>query len=76
MKRMLPVGAGLAPDDRAGRIVDARARERHALAVRLHRELLEVGREALQVLVVGQHGVRLRAEEIRVPEREQAHQDG
>ena len=38
------------------------------LAVALHRQLLEVGREALQVLVVRQHRDRLRAEEIVVPD--------
>ncbi len=45
------------------------------LAVALHRQLLEVGREALEVLLIRQHGHRLRAEEVRVPDRQQAHQD-
>ena len=51
-----------------------RAVERDALAVRLHRQLLQVGGEAVQVLVVGQHGDGLGAEEVAVPDAEQAHQ--
>ena len=43
------------------------------LAVALHRQLLQIGREALQVLLVGQHRDRLRAEEVVVPDAEQAH---
>ncbi len=74
VERVLAVGAGLAPVDRAGVVVDARAVERHVLAVALHRQLLQVGGEALQVLLVGQHGDRLRAEEVGVPDGEQAQQ--
>ena len=43
------------------------------LAVRLHRQLLQVGREAVQVLVVGEDADGLGAEEVAVPDREQAH---
>ena len=64
VERMLAVGAGLAPVDGAGLIVDSRAFERDALAVALHRELLQVGGETLEVLVVRQHGDRFGAEEI------------
>ena len=35
---------------------------------------LPAGRQAVQVLIVGQHGVRLRAPEVRVPDREQPEQ--
>ena len=38
------------------------------LAVALHGQLLEVGREALEVLLVGQDGDGLRAEEVVVPD--------
>ena len=44
------------------------------LAVALHGELLEIGGEALEILLVGQHGHGLGAEEIVVPDGEQAHQ--
>ena len=44
------------------------------LAVGLHRQLLQVGGEALEVLLVGHHADRLGAEEIAVPDGEQPHQ--
>ena len=44
------------------------------LAVALHRQLLQIGGKALQILLVGQHGDGLRAEEIVVPDGQQAHQ--
>ena len=44
------------------------------LAVALHGELLEIGGKALEILLVGQHGDGLGAEEIVVPDREQPHQ--
>jgi hypothetical protein len=53
---VLAVGAGLAPDHRAGGAGDGRAVEGDALAVRFHVELLEVGRQAGEALVVGQDG--------------------
>src|SRR6185312_11265550 len=54
VEAVLAVGPGLAPVDRAGVVVDVGAVEGHVLAVRLHRQLLQVGGEAVQVLVVGQ----------------------
>ncbi len=38
--------------------------------------MLEIGREALEVLLVGQNGYSLRAEEIGVPDAEKAHDYG
>src|SRR5262249_58864123 len=72
---VLAVGSRLAPEDRPGLAADRLALERHVLAVGLHGELLEVRRKALQVLIVGQDGDGLRAEEIVVPEGEEAHED-
>src|SRR5919197_5395472 len=74
VERMLTVGAGLTPVDRTGLTVDRRAGERHVLAVALHRQLLKIGREALEILVVGQNRDRLRAEEIVVPDAEETHE--
>ena len=69
---VLSVGARLAPDDRAGLVAgDGPALAVHRLAVALHVELLQVGREALQVLAVGQDRHRLGAEEVVVPEPEE-----
>ena len=65
---VLAVGARLAPVDRAGVVVDRLAVERDVLAVALHGQLLQIGRKALQVLLVGQHGDGLRAEEVVVPD--------
>ena len=42
-----------------------------ALAVALHVELLQVGRQPAQLLVVGQHGVGVGAEEVGVPHADQ-----
>ena len=69
---MLSVGARLSPVDGPGGVVDLGALPRDVLAVALHRQLLQVRGKALQVLLVGQDGHRLGAEEIRVPDREQA----
>src|SRR5207244_2347259 len=76
IERMLAVGAGLAPINRPGLIVDWRALERDVLAIRFHRELLQIGGKALQVLLVRQHRDGLRAEKVVVPDSEQAHQNG
>ena len=67
---VLPVGAGLSPQDRA------RSPRRHAravhvdvLAVALHVELLKIGREAAEALVVGNHGLGSEAPGVAVPAR-------
>ena len=58
----------------AGLIVDVRALDRDVLAVRLHRELLQVRGEALQVLLVGHDADGLRVEEVAVPDARAAHE--
>mmetsp|Transcript_41489 Transcript_41489/g.111062 ORF Transcript_41489/g.111062 Transcript_41489/m.111062 type:complete len:486 (+) Transcript_41489:360-1817(+) len=73
---VLAVGARLAPHDGPGRAFDRGAGEGAALAVALHVALLEVGREAVQVLLVGQHRVRLAAEEVVVPDAQQRQHHG
>ena len=75
VERVLAVGAGLAPVDRAGVRADVGAVERDRLAVRLHGELLQVRREALEVLLVRQHRRSLSAEEVVVPDSQQAKDD-
>ena len=52
---------------------DELAVELHVFAVALHRELLQVGREAFEILFVRQHRDGLRAEEVVVPNRDQPH---
>ena len=46
---MLAVGAGLAPDDRAGLVVHDMPVQIDVLAVALHLQLLEIGGEAGQI---------------------------
>src|SRR5437879_6831998 len=69
---VLAVSAWLAKVDRAGLVVDLATVERDVLAVALHRQLLQVGREALQVLFVRQHGLRLNVKEVGVPDGQQS----
>ena len=70
-ERVLAVGARLAPHDRRGLQIDDVAVAIDALAVALHLELLQVGRQPLQALLVRQHRVRVGAEHARVPDAEQ-----
>ena len=71
---VLAVGARLAPEDLAGLGGDRGAVPTHGLAVGLHGQLLQVGREAVQVLVVRQHGVGGDLEEVAVPHVQHAEQ--
>ncbi len=71
---VLAVGARLAPEDLAGLGGDRGAVPTHGLAVGFHGELLQVGREAVQVLVVRQHGVGRGLEEVAVPHVQHAEQ--
>src|SRR5581483_537200 len=71
---MLAVRARLAPVDRPGLVADFGSVQRNVLAVALHRQLLQIGGETLEILLVRQHGDGLGAEEIVVPEAQQAQQ--
>ena len=64
---VLAVGARFAPEDRAGLVVHALAFTVDGLAVGFHVGLLEVGGQAVQVLVVREHRVAGSAEEVVVP---------
>src|SRR5215467_8751651 len=72
---VLAVRPRLAPEDRSRLIVDGRAIQRHVLAVALHGQLLQIGRKALEILLVGEDADRLRPEEVVVPDGEEPHQD-
>src|SRR5690348_3215951 len=74
IERVLRVRAGLAPDDRARRAFHGLAAAAHGLAVALHLELLQVGREAREVVVVRQDRVGRSAEEVAVPYANQSKQ--
>src|SRR5271166_1479978 len=75
IERVLAVGTRLTPINRAGVAADGIAVERHVLAVALHRQLLEIGGEPLQILLAGKYADRLRPEKVIVPDRQEAHQD-
>src|SRR5262245_25101774 len=74
VKRMLAVGSRLSPIDGTGIVIDPLTIESHMLAVTLHRQLLEVSRKALEVLLIGQHRHGLCAEEVVIPDGQEAHE--
>src|SRR5579885_1497019 len=65
---MLAVRARLTPIDRSGLVTDGLAVESHMLSVAFHGELLEVSRKAFEILLVGKHRDRFRAEEVVIPD--------
>src|SRR6266446_4627986 len=71
---MLTIGSRLAPVDRAGIVADSLAVAGDVFAVALHRQLLQIGWESLQVLLVWQHCDGLGAEEVVVPKRQESHE--
>mmetsp|Transcript_2912 Transcript_2912/g.7595 ORF Transcript_2912/g.7595 Transcript_2912/m.7595 type:complete len:399 (+) Transcript_2912:76-1272(+) len=73
---VLAVGARLAEVDGAGRDRHVGAVHRHALAIALHVQLLDVRHEAHQGLAVRQHCAALVAQHAAVPHGEQAHEQG
>jgi hypothetical protein len=70
-KGVLPVRARLAPDHGAGGPGKWAAIHRHALAVRFHLELLEIGGQARKPLVVGQDGAGRVAADLVVPDADE-----
>src|SRR5215471_2282120 len=75
VERVLAVRSRLTPDDWPRLIVDARAIQRHVLAVALHGQLLQIGRKALEILLVGEDADCLRPEKVVVPDGEEPHED-
>lgn len=73
---VLGVGGGLTEEDGAGGVLDILAGAGDGLAVTLHGELLQVGRETVQVLVEGGHQVGLGTEKVAVPHAQQTTEDG
>jgi len=73
---VLGVGGGLTEQDGTGGVLDVLAGAGDGLAVALHGQLLQVGREAVQVLVEGSNQVSLGTEEVAVPDAQQATDGG
>src|ERR1043166_8300022 len=74
VKRVLTVSARFAPVDWTGCLRDLCPNERDVFAITLHRQLLQVRGEALQIPVVWQDRNRLGAKKVVVPDGQQAHQ--
>lgn len=73
---VLAVCARLAPDDGTGVVGDGDPVASHVLAIGLHITLLEVGRKAGHVLIVGQDGLGLSVVAIDVHDTDQCQDDG
>ena len=71
IESVLTVGARFAPDDRTRAPGDRFAFSVDPFAVALHIPLLEVGGEAVKVLVVGKDGVGLGIVKVVVPDAEE-----
>ena len=70
---VLAVRSRLAPVDRPGRDLSAPALPVDVLPVALHRQLLEVSRKTLEILIVRENSDCLGAEKVIVPDRQQPH---
>eukprot|EP00760_Papus_ankaliazontas_P006658 PhM_4_TR13129/c0_g1_i1/m.69410 len=73
---VLAIGARLSPHNGSSRHIHPTAVTGNVLTIALHVPLLQVGRKAVQVLVVGEDRLRLGVEEIVIPDAEQSHNDG
>ena len=69
---VLPVGAGLSPDNGSGVVVHGYPVTGHPLAVAFHICLLQIGGQQTQGVVVRQDGMIAGAEEIAIPDAQQA----
>src|SRR5438128_1012860 len=76
IKRVLPIGPRLAPVNGARFVTHTAPVQRDRFAVTLHRELLQVSRQSLEILVVRQDGDRFSAENVGIPNGEQRVQHG
>src|SRR5580700_4087116 len=76
VERMLAVSSWLAPVDRPSLVGDLGAFERNVLPVALHRQLLQISRKPLEVLLVRKNPNGLSAEEIVVPKGDESHEHG
>lgn len=76
VKRMLAIGAGFTPDHRTRVPTYWLSVAVNALPVALHIALLEIGGKTVHILVIGQDRLRLRSEEIGIPQSYEGHGDG
>jgi hypothetical protein len=74
VKRMLPISTRLSPVDWPGLVSNLSPVKRDVLSVALHRQLLEVSREALQILFIRKNRNGLYIKEVVVPDTQQSHE--
>src|SRR5262249_51454029 len=74
VKGMLTVGSRLAPIDGTGIVIDPVTIESHMLTVALHCQLLQISWKPLQVLLVRKNRDGFCAEEVVVPDGQEAHE--
>src|SRR5271163_3193116 len=71
---VLPIGSRLTPINRSSLVVDCSPIQRDMFTVALHRQLLQIGGESLEVLFVGKYSYCLRAKKIVIPDSKQSHE--
>src|SRR5512141_327368 len=71
---MLTVSAGFTPDDGAGLVVHPVSIPVHIFTIAFHIALLEIGREPVQVLIIGKNGLTFSTIEVVVPYADHGHQ--
>ena len=76
IERVLSICTRLSPNNRTGLVVNFIAISSDVFSVRFHVSLLEVRGESMEVLVVGEHGVGLGAQEVGVPDSKESHGQG
>jgi hypothetical protein len=75
IKGVLAVCSRFSPDDRSGGIFHTASTSGHIFSVGFHVSLLEISRESVHILIVGQECVRLSTEEISVPNTQNSQND-
>lgn len=76
VERVLRIRCWLSEQDCPGSVFDVISTPGDSLAVRLHRKLLQVRREAVHVLVERRYQMCLGSKEIRVPDAQQTSEHG
>src|SRR6266700_1077298 len=68
---MLTIGTGLTPDNRTSLIIDNVPIKIYMLAIALHIKLLQIGTEAIKILIIWENCHRLRTKKIVIPDTNQ-----
>src|SRR5271166_91997 len=74
VERVLTVGSRFAPVNETRLVAHSLPVERDMLAIAFHRQLLKVGWEPFQILLIRQDSHGLRTKEVVVPDRKKSHE--